>query len=258
MAGSLAAVVAGCFEDLPAPTECPPPARHVAQDCTAALEDPPAGCLSQERMSCLAGSRSTCTCVVGECPQPEAACYPDGDCPARVVQGVGAAARCRRLRPDQFGAGYSSEQLCLCGCAGCAAVCDGTGPVMGVHATQSHPAPALLVDLSGRMPDSGRLGIYLRLRGLASFVLVVVAGTTEPGELATHVRWYYPVLTPLGTSFTEHVIFDDDFVGVEAYSWSLPADRPTVIGLMPQGKPDESALALFELDCILPFVLPLK
>jgi len=244
----------GCLEDLPGPTECPPPAQFAGTDCLPALQNPPTGCFDVEQMACLAGPRSSCTCIADECPAQDDACYPDGDCP-QAVSDLDESVECHRLEPERLGGGLPSETICLCGCAGCAAVCDGKGPVMGVVTDEEH-IPALIVDLTGMMPDSGRLGVYLRVRGLASFVMITAIGDASDLNTLQLVPPVYSVVTPLGLDFTEGVLFDDEFLGVDAYRWDRPEDKPSLIALAPR-EVSGTVVALAEFDCIVPFVVPL-
>ncbi len=249
-----------CHEDLPAPLPCPPPPQHAGSDCTPALTaiDEP-GCFGLDRMGCLAGPRASCTCVSDECPTAGPSCFPDGDCPTAVAAAV-AGAECRRLEPSAFGLGIPGLFLCLCGCPGCAAVCDGAGPVMGYYAQpQSSPPdpqdfspPWFVIDIEEQMPDQGRLGIYLRVRGLVSFAVVVLAeGPSGPEVLSEPI---YYVVQQLGTEFVDRVLFDDLFN--QPYRWTQAEDRPQYVAIVPQLEGSHEVLGLFEVDCLMPFVLP--
>lgn len=204
-------------------------------------------------MACLSGPRD-CTCTAGECPEPREACFPPGDCPAEVRQHA-ADASCLRLEPVDFGGGLPSEFLCLCGCPGCAAVCDGKGPVMGVAADGStYASPAFLVDLSHVMPAQGRLGIYLRVRGLSNAGVVLARQAPDgSGDLEVLEAPIYYVLTPLDSQFAELVLYDD--LLNDAYQWGRHEDRPVVIAIVPQSNAEQPIPALFEIDCLVPFVV---
>jgi len=244
------------MQDLPAPTECPPEPKQKATSCADALATAMPGCLTDDpaRVACLTGPRADCRCLGTDCPVPAGSCYPDGDCPAAVAK-RDADAICTRLAPEDIGLDQPSASMCLCRCAGCAAVCDGIGPVMGfLSGSDVVPFP-MVFDIGAKMPDRGSLGIYLRVRGLANVGVAIATGDIDHFDLLDWQPGYF-VLTPPGTEFVEHVLYADEFLHGPAYSWTQPKDKPTVIALAASFGKDDENLALFELDCLVPFVVP--
>jgi hypothetical protein len=247
---------ASCIEDLPAATHCPPEPKRHATSCADALTFAKPGCLTDDptQVACLTGPRDTCRCTSSDCPVRNTACYPDGDCPATVTERA-ASAVCKRLAPEDIGLDQPSETMCLCGCAGCAAVCDGVGPVMGIFTGSGVEKFPVLFDIKSKMPDRGTFGMYLRVRGLANVSVLVGTGDIDDFENIHWVPGYF-VLTPPGTDYVEHVLYDDDFIHGPAYTWTSAADKPAVIALAASFDDTEENLALFELDCLVPFVVP--
>jgi hypothetical protein len=247
-------VAAGCIDDLPPPAACPPAARQAVGDCLTPLEDiEELGCLTPAQTECFTGPRPSCTCVSGECPTAPDACFPDGDCPTKIGETVGPGAACSRLASADFGKGLPSEYQCLCGCGGCAAVCDGAGPVFGITTDGNLGYGIPTVDIAGRMPSSGRLGIYLRVRGLSQTVLLMFKGADgEEVQLDT----YYYVTIQVSTEFTELVFFDQDFLNLSAYAWQSEEEKPTLLAFFSDGQPEAPSVTLMEIDCVVPFVLP--
>jgi hypothetical protein len=252
MLGLAAPVATGCLDDLPAPLSCPPDAGYKGSNCVPALIDVVPGCLTLEQMACLSGPRTTCTCIADECPVPEETCYPEGDCPAEVTTSVSGSPSCLRLAPRDIGAGLPSESQCLCGCGGCMAVCDGKGPVLGVTSDGNVPFAPLAIDVSSYMPDSGRLGVFVRERGLAGALLAVMKGEPPNYEIGT----YYYIESPIGTAFTSQVFYDDPFLGTSDYRWEKAADKPQLLVIFVQGTADLPVTNLMEIDCVIPFLLP--
>jgi len=255
---------AACLDDLPPPKACPPPAVHEAGDCTPIFNATEPNCLSDhantaERESCLAGPRSSCACGADECPATGSTCYPDGDCPPEVIDAAGPEARCVRFAPEDFGFGIVTDAgQCMCGCARCASVCDGQGPIIGVlaDAMPLYAAPAM--NLGGHLPDRGSLGIYVRARGVTNLSLGVFTGdyVNDPAHLEP--RSVYFMTTSLD-DFTEQVFFGPDFIGNKIpYAWTDEAGKPTTLVLFNQ-QPAEGAepiLTFYELDCVVPFFVP--
>lgn len=242
----VAGLLPGCLDDLPEPLACPPEPVYPGDGCVPALTEAAAGCFSREQMACLSGPRSSCTCISDECPAPEEVCYPDGDCPA-PVRSAADGATCLRLAPADFGGGLPSESLCLCGCAGCMAECDGKGPVLGVLSDGVVPVAPVGIDIARHMPDAGSLGVFLRERGVAASLLVVMKGADPDYEVVT----YYFISSPIGTDYTSQVFYDDPFLGTSKYTWTRREDRPTLLAIFPS----EGAGNLMEVDCVVPFVV---
>jgi hypothetical protein len=112
-----------------------------------------------------------------------------------------------------------------------------------------------VIDLDPYVPAAGELGIYLRLRGLARFYVVFFKPSVhEPSGMELLPAPAYLVITPVGSDFTEQVLHHDLFT--DAYQWFRPEDRPVMMAIVPQPDPDQPAIELFELDCVVPFVLP--
>jgi hypothetical protein len=260
-----------CLDDLDPAKSCPPEAKHAAQDCGQifeTLKGQPGQCLYQpEQVACLAGKRKSCDCQPDECPVAPDACYPPGDCPPEVVKEVGSEAKCMRLAPADFSNFWPQIYNCECGCIGCAAVCDGFGPVIGVWddgQANLHGLP--IINIKRHMPKSGRFGVYIRARGLSNAGIAVVPGDPNDSaslfnELTTEVKngtaVIYYLVTPLD-SFAPSVFFDQHFIGQgHAYAWSSADDEPAVIMIFPpKGVSNNPAASLFEIDCVIPFVLP--
>lgn len=251
--GVVGAFVIGCLEDLPEAIECPPKPIYPGENCLAALDGVAPGCFAPGLTACLAGPRESCTCIVDECPAAESACYPVGDCPAEVVERSGGDSSCVHLAPGDIGAGLPSEFQCLCGCGGCMAACDGKGPVLGISNDGNVGFAPITIDLAGHMPASGRIGVFVRERGLAASLLVVMKGTPDAYEILT----YYYMTSPIGTEYTSQVFYDDPFLGMKEYSWSKEADKPTVLLIVAdEGTSEMPDLNLMEIDCVVPFVVP--
>lgn len=246
-----AALAAGCLDDLPEPLVCPPEPAYAGESCAPLLEEVGLGCLLPEQMACLTGPRESCTCIADECPTPEQACYPEGDCPAEVKEAARGEAECLHLSPKEIGGGLPSEFQCLCGCAGCLAVCDGRGPVLGVANDGSFEVAPVVIDVAARMPEEGRLGVFMRARGLSGAALAVLKGNEPDYEIAM----VYYISSPIGTEYTSQVFYDDPFLGTKEYEWTTAADRPTLIALFAgEGSPGAPQLTLMEIDCVIPFV----
>lgn len=263
--GALGAAIAssfgGCLEDLPAATECPPPAENAVGDCLHVFDDLTPNCMTDrphaaELFSCMMGPRPSCACDALECPTTEASCYPEGDCPPEVIEVAGSKAKCLRLDAEDYGLGYDANQQCICGCAECASVCDGKGPTIGVVDDGHHFYVYPLIDLSKHMPSSGKLGIYVRARGVSNVQVASFTGAFPDNLVNTSI---YYLTTPLD-QFTSQVFYGKDFIGnTEPYAWSTEEEKPTVIALansLAMTVNDPPISTFYELDCIIPFVVP--
>jgi hypothetical protein len=248
-----------CLEELPAATDCPAAAQVKGGDCTPVLSNPPLGCFGPAEVACLAGNITTCNCQSDACPTPDDACYPDGDCPELVKDEASKTADCRRLDKARFGLqSVPNQAVCLCGCAGCASVCDGVGPVMGINAVVPlNTGPiGLVVDVADKMPDSGTLGAYLRLRGTAAVVVAVATGSSDVAQATWIPDLAYLVVTTTESDFVERVLYNNDYGGRGAYVWQRPEDKPTLLAIYPPGSAVDGGAqlsALFEVDCVVPF-----
>jgi len=266
--GAIAAILAcaaSCIADLDPPATCPAEPQHPGGSCVDAIQPtPPLGCLTYdsekatpEKVACLTGPREDCRCTSSECPPRDGACYPDGDCP-EAVSARAAGASCKRLLPDDIGADLPAPSMCMCGCAGCAAVCDGVGPVVGVSTNEMAQPYPIFFEFGKRMPKRGRLGLYLRVRGLANVRVVLFKGeSADLSKLDPIADPVYLVVNELSSEFSEQILYTDEFLGFHAYEWKTDADKPTVAAVYPSLNPKNPALALFELDCLVPFVVPL-
>jgi hypothetical protein len=239
-----ALALSACLADLPAATQCPPVAKHVASDCKPALLQGGAapGCaIDPTTVSCLTGSRASCECGANECPTDRGACFPAGDCPRFVTDSVRGSVTCLHLAPEAIVGGTSS---CTCGCAACASTCDGMGPVIATHLASTNPAPALRVDnLNLLLPASGKIGLYLRVRGFVTGDSPGVAiFPSAPGAPA-----FSKGIAPTSESqFTDVLAYDP----ATSLSWTTAEDRPTQLALFTQ-----QGASILEVDCIVPFVV---
>ena len=258
----LGTLTAGCLEDLATPTSCPPPARVPSEGCEDVIAPTTASCFPESEMQCLTGERQSCGCQPDECPSSEASCYPPGDCPAAVQQRH-AAASCLTLEPEDLRPLLPRSSRCVCGCEECLARCDGFGPVFGVRTDGTLDLGDFLVPMAqvgAELPEAGRLGVYLRMRGLGSVLVMPLRGDPEiPSSLtALHHpngdQVVYLVVNQGGKEFVEYVLFDQSFVDLDAYSWTEQAAKPELIALSVDDTPPRSAL--FEIDCLVPFFLP--
>jgi hypothetical protein len=222
-----------CIDDPPDPTTCPGVAKS-APACGAQVSALSAPGCAPSVLSCM---RSTCECQANECPPDRAACFPSGDCPPAVTTSAGKSATCTRIDPTRGGLAAG----CSCGCTECLAVCDGKGPAFAGLLPPSSDAPALLhVDLPGRLPAKGRLGIYVRVRGdTAAPIPIVVLRGAAPVAL-------FPLSIGSTASFIELVVG-----GASGPEWSSADAAPTSLELKPFGNKFG-----IEIDCIVPFVLP--
>jgi hypothetical protein len=252
----------GCFDDLPEPLTCPPQTITPAGNCLEPIQtisDP--GCYTlqpnpPEIFECLAGPRTSCDCGMNECDTSVNACYPTGDCPPEVRSAAGDNAECLRLGEDDFKfPGVPQIIQCICGCTACATVCDGKGPVVGLLDVGDMSFAALSVRLDEHMPERGKVGVYVRARGLSNLVAAIFTGDIDGEDTLVAQRSSF-VFTPLD-QFTEFVMFDDGFIsGDGAYAWKKNADKPTLLAFFTQGSMEAPQAALYEVDCIIPFIVP--
>lgn len=259
--------MSACLSDIGEATSCPPAAQHTAEACTKALEEKELqGCFTYEGLDspsyyeCLSGPRSTCDCTPGECPTDDAACFPPGDCPPEVKK-VAPNAQCLRLQDDDFGMGGPQISQCLCGCFACVSVCDGKGPVFGVLDPGELPGHVFtyqspVIDLERYMPSHGSIGYYIRARGISNVQVVTVAGDITDEKKAIFSGYY--MTTPLD-NFGDQVFYKDSVVDTDTpYTWTSEADKPKILELALAGgaTEDNPQLAIYEIDCIIPFLVP--
>lgn len=251
--------VVACLDDLPEPKVCPPAPVNEAGDYTPLFSVTTPGCLSDRPdglalQSVLAGPRESCACADDECPSSASACYPEGDCPPEVIAAAGPDAKCIRLDPEDFGFGQSDASQCICGCARCASVCDGRGPVVGMLATDMTPLTTWpSVSLARHLPSRGKIGVYVRARGISNTVVALFSGDYPQ---ALQQRSLFVMTTPLD-DFSEQVFYGADFVGnKEPYAWTDEAGKPNVLMFVNSVGAGQSQLAYYEVDCVVPFVVP--
>jgi hypothetical protein len=249
----LMAVAMACFEELPEPLTCPPEPRYSGSDCLPVLTAALPGCMNADQVGCLVGPRSTCSCLPDECPAPEARCFPGDDCPPLVREQGNEDADCLPLEPDNF-ALIEESAVCLCGCGGCAALCDGKGPVIAAVDNSDELFPTLVVDIRDELPNAGELGLYVRARGLAN--MTVVLATIGADVVTVFGAPLYPIYSPLSTSYSEHVLHRNELLSIEPYRWDRAEDKPMLVLLAINGTPENPATALAEVDCVVPFLVP--
>ncbi|MEJ7732254.1 MAG: hypothetical protein WKG00_23990 [Polyangiaceae bacterium] len=256
-------LVTGCLDDLPPPAQCPGEAHSEAGNCSPAISkatiETKGRCLEPDETLCLAGTEE-CACLSGTCPVPEDACFPPPDCPAAVRERH-PEAQCIRLAPSEIGLGLSNETQCMCGCAGCAAVCDGRGPVIGVLDDGELNYLPPFLEVGNQLPARGTFGIYLRVRGVANMGIGLLAGNIDAQQGIFDIEYLNEsaapyVISPLSTEFVEHVVVDQKLLEVPPYTWTSVERRPDYVVLSPGGQPGNPSLSLYELDCAVPFVLP--
>ena len=244
-----------CLEDLPSPLTCPPAAVNEAQDCAPAVMAPSGNCYGATEVACLRGGEvvPTCDCQSGECPAEEAACFPAGSCPQAVLDRAGEDTACVRLSGDDIGSGLENDFQCLCGCTSCASVCDGYGTIYATVGS-STTARGFLVNLGASIPDRGRLGVYMRVRGLPNFAANVLMGNPLDFNATGNVY----VTSENTGDFVDVVYFDVPTVGTPPHEWTTSEAKPTAILFtpLPLG-PEQPSFTMAEIDCIIPFVAPL-
>lgn len=222
------------------------------------------GCLPPDQIQCLSGARHSCDCGVDECPDNRRTCYPAGDCPEAVRLAAGDRAVCLRPEPSDLRSVLERTDQCICGCEECLLRCDGFGPVFGPTTDDSWGLPDFVVPTVGvgaALPDRGRMGVYVRMRGLAYVVALLMRG--DPAVPTSLEQLYYdgdpgqPALYtlsgPFSSEFVEHLWFDQSFIERSAYRWEDPSGKPELIAI---ATGDSAGGALFEIDCIVPFYVP--
>jgi hypothetical protein len=239
-AGLFAVGVDACLPDLPPAAQCPPDAKQASNACAPQIQSSTlaGGCVATDDPN----ARACCGCNANACPTSAAACYPDGDCPRAVNDQTHLPTTCRRLVPEAF-------QGCVCGCAACLSVCDGVGPVIAMHVpdSPSAAAAALAVQLPQPIASSGRLGVYVRLRGEGGLVLDVGGGAF--GQLFSRADLLRPVPSSSGTEFKDVIVWEPRADGGGWPAWHTANDAPTsMVFAVPAGRTN------LEIDCIVPFV----
>lgn len=253
--------LAGCLDDLSEPLVCPAPAVVEEGDCST-IQAPLTGCLAPQEHACFAGPRTTCTCDPRECPTPAPVCFPSDDCPVAVRSIAGEGATCGRVREEDIGdfGILQSAFDCTCGCTRCMTVCDGKGPTFGATlggdgAQDLEDFIVPLIRVEQLLPAAGRFGVYVRMRGLTLTTMQIIGGDLG-GNAEEDLVYLRGALIPssAGDGFVEHVLYDellDEENRTLPLEWSSPADRPSVLAMVPPlGTPGHT---LLEIDCVIPF-----
>jgi len=262
---ALLAVVAAplaCLRTLPEPTSCgggaiygycdPEPSPSPPPTQTAGPNVPPLPGASCAMLSnaCVTSQRGVCRCgSTSECPRTSDSCNPPPDCPAAVRE-ASPGARCLEARTSLGATNQPSPTPCVCGCASCALVCDGKGPIVGGGET-------LHVDLDG-VPSSGQLGLLVRARGVGRFTVAIGIGGGAIIPVIANLA------DPKNSGFDgPGKVFGDVFprsalgatpgssgsaAGPRAHTWSDDRQRPSFVELTVADG------AEMELDCVVPFL----
>lgn len=259
-----------CLKTLQEPTSCPGPAvfEHCpnaanASDASVTVIDAgdggdaapmpmpmpmPGQRCDLMRDSCLQTTRMPsgattydCSCRSDlECTRQSGTCYPTPDCPASVKSAHGQT-QCLDVSAD-FVIATGNATACACGCASCAATCDGKGPVLAAGQTLRFTLPSTV--------PQGRLGVMVRARGATNALALNYRGTGGMGPPIPIVS--FPIAS---ADFTESVFL----APTEVPRGGGPAGGST--GGMP---PTPSTIELrtdptttnVEVDCLVVFVTP--
>lgn len=294
LTGALLALGA-CLEPLPEPTSCEEPARVIEGECVPceapkqfvndtctlcppapelpfercvprAFTDygvPPKGCLAGdgkfERYNCVTDhDPARCECDAAALEQSaQPSCYSDGTCPA-AVGALGANAQCFPFEPaDVHWYGATSHEGCDCGCIENLARCDGRAFAFGGYSDASEPLPQfdyIRLDLGDRLPDSGTVGAYMLVRGFATPLYLLFT----KGDV-TLTTWGFYVTT----DSVQQIGYGPDQDGfqidlLDPYSWADASGRPDTLFLAPPPAVElDGIVTLVEIDCIVPFVIPI-
>jgi hypothetical protein len=292
--GSLARDCSSCrgsFEFVDDQNECAPcvqPKEKVNGRCLACpLPGPPAtqcypqvvdwtvemgnGCIATadnyDGFSCLTGkigADAVAECApAGTAPVIDA-CYAPregatGNCPPEV-QAIVEDAQCFPLDPAAISIlEVDTAVSCTCRSPDRLARCDGFGVIMGGVGHEADPTPvtfaSLLIGLPTELPPRGKLGVYVRVQGFAvPFIVQGITVEEAVGAWAFFTTKGYDSLVGFGLEQDGIPLIGDLSAGL-AYGEGI-APRPEFFVLTPQeivGGTDE--LALFEVDCIIPFVI---
>lgn len=262
----LASVIASvaCLKTLAEPTSCPGPAvfEHCPNAANATTTDasvsdsgmpmpmPMMGGQRCELMrdTCLQNTRKPsgadsydCSCRSDlECTRQSGTCYPTPDCPASVKSAFGQT-QCLETSAD-FLIATGSSSACACGCASCAATCDGKGPVLAANQTLRFTLPSTV--------PQGRLGVMVRARGTTNALTMNFRNTGGMGPPQ-------PVATFAvdSTSFVEEVRIAPAelprFPGSGAGTSGGTPPTPSTIELR-----THDTTTNVEIDCLVVFVTP--
>jgi hypothetical protein len=232
--------IAACIEDLPPPAKCPPAEKRAMGDCLSAITAAGPLCSSDATHECLQGPRASCACATNECPEEKATCFVD-ECPA-AVRAIVPDARC--LAPpssDFFAAPTKDMPPCLCGCPACVRRCDGRGPSIAVKFPQGagDPSAPIVVSLTS-LPSAGKLGVYVRLRGIAELAVVVARFNTALDQQPLFLR-----------EQNEKAFVERTFEFSTRWTETDESRRPDKVALLIQAGP-----TIAEIDCVIPYVRP--
>src|SRR5262245_29521850 len=166
-----------CLGPLPEPLACPREAVFPYCKPGGDLFPPPpdAGpspCLLPSS-ECLGKQRAQCECTAAQrCDNAGPSCTPPPDCPESVRKAA-SGPKCLAVTSPEI----RGTPSCVCGCASCAAVCDGMGPVLSAN-------QVLVFHLSApHAPSSLRAMVRARGTGFLSLFVQLEDGTsTALGE----------------------------------------------------------------------------
>jgi hypothetical protein len=245
--------LASCLEDLPAPlpagadggaaSSCPAPTALPTINCNGPVNsiDPTDSCFNKKvtEQCLLEPTKLSCdsTCEPAppgcreRCSPAVTARAPKADCSPPHTDALG------------FANGMTDCYLLLCPRPHCMDACDNRGFVIGASKYSNLDEEVIFRSDLGTRPESGQLGVHIRLRGLVGAALKVYAG---PNPVRT-----YPLSPSSTTDFIDLILFDETPEG--PYRWSKAADAPTRVTLE---RPDDAILDYLEIDCITPFYLP--
>ncbi len=273
-----ALVSSGCLDDLPEPLICPPEpvvasgmdgntcalrlASDVADDVSIYYD-----CAFQPAYTGCYRPNDTCDCNNGECPEPDALCFPGDDCPAFVEDNYGEDdAVCLRLDPEGLTSDFEGpDGQCLCGCRSCVVQCDGRGAMWALIQAYDQnnirygPNTGVIIwDIERDMPGEGRLGIYVRARGTSGFLVGGSMAVYAADTWAALLEAVANNTDPPQRDVVEGILRDwaDDFseelypkLPSQAYTWSTPERRPKTLVFSPG-----ISGTLLEIDCVFPVV----
>jgi hypothetical protein len=174
---------------------------------------------------------------------------------------AGASARCGQVLEEDVGdlGLIMPAHVCTCGCTRCLSVCDGKGPTFGStllgdgqQTVDDFIFPLIRIDR--QVPDAGRLGVYIRVRGLTVTTMQIYGGDPDGrGEDLSYLRAAIVPSSP-GEGCVGHVLYvdllemDNNTVPLE---WSTRDGRPSILALLPPlNTPGHT---LIEVDCVIPF-----
>lgn len=289
---------ASCLESLPPAETCEPPAKVVGGECLRCEEPlvligdecvvcppeaevpfqscqpyvsplPPGdGCFGdiEGALSCVTGETTPdCSCGADQCADTRS-CIEDGECPPAVLA-VAPDAVCPALDEsriswyDTIGDPELSAGRCTCGCARCALQCDGKGFILGAFQDGVGPGglQGVNVDVGAlAVPESGRLGFYVRARGQGS--LLALTGKLPLPDTSAVSACAIPFFDDFTELLTDSVTSGCQAIpgfGSSPYQWQRIEDVPTYGSfVLTSGSSDDASGGIIEIDCIVPYVIP--